>query len=475
VRRTPVLAVLAAACVVTACGKKAPPRPPILYLPAAPVVTAREQGRTAHLDVQVPNANTNGSRPAVIDRLLVYGYTGTPDLTHLDTFFDQATLVASVPIKPEPKPGSDEADEEADQEQPPSTEAPSKLPAQGDTITVSETITPALTIPVPPGKRGRKVPPAQEIELPPPAVPLGPPPDTVPMRGYYVLGATGRDRYGPLAKVATVPLVPPPDAPGHPVVTFTESAITITWTPPAFVRQPVQHALASAPSAPAGAPAASSREPVSAPPRDQAPVFGTFVPLVPPPPILPSTPIGPSYPASAYNVYDIDPGATPRTIPAPGDGTVVAGPPRPPLNSAPLTETTYTDSRMTWGARRCYAVRTVDTYGTMTIESQPSVPTCVTLKDTFPPAAPRGLQAVAAEGAISLIWEANSEPDLAGYLVLRATGDGPLVPITPKPITETTFRDATVHTGERYAYVIVALDQAGNRSQPSVRVQEVAR
>mgnify|MGYP000474274054 CR=1 FL=1 len=41
-----------------------------------------------------------------------------------------------------------------------------------------------------------------------------------------------------------------------------------------------------------------------------------------------------------------------------------------------------------------------------------------------PPAAPTGLQAVAGDGAVSLIWEPNSESDLAGYLVLRAVAPG---------------------------------------------------
>ena len=104
--------------------------------------------------------------------------------------------------------------------------------------------------------------------------------------------------------------------------------------------------------------------------------------------------------------------------------------------------------------------------------------TCVTPADTFPPAAPRSLAAIAGEGVISLIWEPNTESDLAGYLVLR--GDAPgdtLRAITPEPVTATTYRDTTARAGTRYVYVVVAVDRATpqNVSAQSNRVEETAR
>jgi fibronectin type 3 domain-containing protein len=85
---------------------------------------------------------------------------------------------------------------------------------------------------------------------------------------------------------------------------------------------------------------------------------------------------------------------------------------------------------------------------------------------------------VAAEGAISLIWDPNTEKDLDGYLVLRgeATGEK-LQPLTPGPIHETTYRDASVRPGVRYFYAVVAVDRATppNQSAISARVEEVAR
>jgi hypothetical protein len=79
---------------------------------------------------------------------------------------------------------------------------------------------------------------------------------------------------------------------------------------------------------------------------------------------------------------------------------------------------------------------------------------------------------------MNLGWDANAEPDLAGYLVLRGEAPGDtLQPLTPVPITATSYEDKTVTAGVRYVYAIVALDKASppNRSAPSARVEETAR
>jgi hypothetical protein len=123
-------------------------------------------------------------------------------------------------------------------------------------------------------------------------------------------------------------------------------------------------------------------------------------------------------------------------------------------------------------------VRAVATVGALSVESGEQPAKCVTLVDTFPPAAPKGLTGVASEAAISLIWEPNTEKDLAGYLVLRGVPPGDnvetLAPVTPAPIQATIFNVA-VQPGVRYVYAIVAVDKAGNRSGPSNRFEEAAR
>ena len=165
----------------------------------------------------------------------------------------------------------------------------------------------------------------------------------------------------------------------------------------------------------------------------------------------------PPGPPMAYNVYEVTESSETQ------------------LTRSPTSETQYADARMTWGATRCYAVRSVEMVDRLAVESEATPPACVMLVDTFPPAAPKGLQAVATEGVINLIWDANTEADLDGYILLRGIAPGgELASITPSPIHETAFQDR-VPAGVRYVYALRAVDKAGNASQPSERLEESAR
>ena len=116
--------------------------------------------------------------------------------------------------------------------------------------------------------------------------------------------------------------------------------------------------------------------------------------------------------------------------------------------------------------------------GAIPIESAPSSPVCVTPIDTFPPAPPKSLAHIAAANGVSLIWEANAETDLGGYLVLRGEAPGDkLSPLTPAPIADTSFLDTTVRRGRTYVYEVVAVDRSTppNQSAPSNRVEETIR
>ena len=147
-----------------------------------------------------------------------------------------------------------------------------------------------------------------------------------------------------------------------------------------------------------------------------------------------------------------------------------------PLNAAPLATAAFERPGVEFGKEECFVVRTVVSAGVVAIESGASERVCVTPADTFAPSPATGLNAVGSDGLISLIWNASSDADLAGYLVLRGEAPGDtLQPLTPAPIKETTFRDTSVKAGTRYVYVVVAVDTAGNRSVPSNRVEEAAR
>lgn len=206
------------------------------------------------------------------------------------------------------------------------------------------------------------------------------------------------------------------------------------------------------------------------------------VPLVTPPPAatalatsfsetavkvtwLPPVAEGPSTPPMSFNVYSAGAKTESPETAAPA-----------PLNDQPLSAASFEHPGAAPGVQQCFVVRTVQTIAGAIVESEPSAPACVTPRDTFAPAAPKALSAVAGPGAINLIWDANAEADLAGYLVLRAEApDDTLQPLTSNPIRETRYRDSTVKPGARYAYAIVAVDRAGNRSAASARVEETAR
>jgi len=239
---------------------------------------------------------------------------------------------------------------------------------------------------------------------------LGPPASTE-LRTYVGVGVDKRGRPGQFSKRVSVPLQLPPPPPPSIEIAYDEKKITITWKPP------VTNTVESAE-------------------------------------VLPSRTFGPLQPAVTYNLYDA------KTAQK--------------LNDAPIREFGYEDTRMDWGTERCYLVRAVETIARVPIESDASGPACRMLVDTFPPAAPKGLNAVATEGAINLIWEANTEPDLAGYFIWRAIGDAQLQRITTTPVTDASFFD-NVRAGLRFTYAVQAVDKAGNAGPLSNAVSETAR
>jgi len=93
---------------------------------------------------------------------------------------------------------------------------------------------------------------------------------------------------------------------------------------------------------------------------------------------------------------------------------------------------------------------------------------CNGVPDTTPPAAPMGLIANAGAGSVDLDWLANSEPDLAGYNIYRATATtGPFVRINGPLVAATVVTDTAVVPGTLYFYVVRAVDNAGNESTDS--------
>jgi len=393
-----------------ACGKKGPPLPPLVKVPAPPAdFTAVRRGGDVALQFTVPTTNSDGTRPANVERVDVYAFTGPASLTDQE-LFKFGTKVGSVPVKAPRDPDvTVDPDEPEEETEPLEGEGLD----QGAPARLDEPLTPASLAPVVPPRQKHEPAAADDRPL------LGPPP-VPPLRTYVAVGIARRGRKGPPSKRIGVPLIDPPPPPSAPHIAYNEKEVTVTWTPPE----------------PTGDGGQVSEQ------RDTA--------------LLPSRPIGFDTPQIKYNVYE----------------KAAEGEKR--LTTSPVAAARFVDERVTWGASRCYTVRTVEIVGGVPIESDAPPPACATFVDTFPPAAPKELHAVAGEGSINLIWDPAGEKDVVGYIVLRGISPDHLEPLTPKPIPEARFTD-DVKAGVQYGYAVQAVDKAGNVSPASNRVEETAR
>ena len=360
-------------------------------------VVARRQGNEARFTFVLPTRNQNGPGPINLERVEIFaatvaaGAVAPPNRELLAL----AHRAGSIDVEPAPPEGGGEPEKEKKED---------PRPGPGETVTFVEELNearlkPTFTTPVPlPAVVDPAAPPAAAAAAAAAAATAAS--SAVARRIYIIRGVARGGRPGQPSARIEIPLVDPPPPPSSVAAKFTESAVTLAWTPPA-----------TEPTAPL-----------------------------------------------TSNVY-LPNGAA-------------------PLNAAPLSTPAFERQGIGFGKEECFVVRTVVKVSGVEIESAPSEPACVTPSDVFPPAAPKGLSAVAGSGVISLIWDANTEPDLAGYLVLRGEVPGEtLQPLTPSPIRDTTFRDTTAQPGVRYVYAIVAVDGATppNTSAQSTRVEETAR
>jgi hypothetical protein len=80
------------------------------------------------------------------------------------------------------------------------------------------------------------------------------------------------------------------------------------------------------------------------------------------------------------------------------------------------------------------------------------------------PVPPTGLEAIAntlASPEIDLVWQAGSEPGVAGYLVFRSEAGGPPRQLTMTPIQSFSYADTTARPGVTYRYSVAAVGADG--------------
>jgi hypothetical protein len=119
----------------------------------------------------------------------------------------------------------------------------------------------------------------------------------------------------------------------------------------------------------------------------------------------------------------------------------------------------YSDTTIEYGKTYEYLVQSVEKSGEKYAESEPSVGVTFKPADKFPPAVPVGLTAIPASRNIELVWDRNTERDLASYQVYR---DGKKI---AEGLTAPAYSDKDVKQGVRYRYQVLAMDTAGNTSE----------
>ena len=87
--------------------------------------------------------------------------------------------------------------------------------------------------------------------------------------------------------------------------------------------------------------------------------------------------------------------------------------------------------------------------------------------ETNAPAQPQGLTAEGRQAAVKLSWTANTEEDLAGYMVLRAEKGTDQWNTIARKLTSTEYVDNTCRQGVAYDYRVKAIDKAENQSECS--------
>lgn len=138
------------------------------------------------------------------------------------------------------------------------------------------------------------------------------------------------------------------------------------------------------------------------------------------------------------------------------------------LQSEPLKQPRYLDPVPERSqSRYAYRVIAVDKAWNT---GKPSKTAIARMPDKVPPQAPNLLRLEQKPEGIRLHWTPSTEDDLAGYLVERSGKGGVFRPLEmrkPIPVDAREHTDTQVKTGRIYRYRLIALDEAGNRSQPS--------
>ena len=146
-----------------------------------------------------------------------------------------------------------------------------------------------------------------------------------------------------------------------------------------------------------------------------------------------------------------------------------------------VVDHSFVDHTFEWEKRYSYhatGVTIVDRKGETEaqVEGEDTPPVTVFAHDIFPPSVPSGLQAVFAsedkKSFVDLVWNPDTDADLAGYIVYRREAGGTIAKINSELVKTPAFRDQSVSSGKTYFYSVSGVDVRGNESARSREASE---
>lgn len=135
-----------------------------------------------------------------------------------------------------------------------------------------------------------------------------------------------------------------------------------------------------------------------------------------------------------------------------------------------LRATTWTDVAPQAGEKPCYTVRYATSFKPL-VESDPTEPACVEVKDLVAPEPPGRIVGDLGSNFVELSWLASPSMDVAFYRLYRTTEGMPRALVIQTDGLLLRVRDANVTSGPRI-YEVVAVDTGGNESVagPQLRI-----
>jgi len=140
-----------------------------------------------------------------------------------------------------------------------------------------------------------------------------------------------------------------------------------------------------------------------------------------------------------------------------------------PLGEGSVLQEYYEDAQTSIDGTYTYRVSTLVS---QQIESEPSNPVSVDVKDIFPPDPPANLVSFRAADSIFLTWNPVKDADLSHYRLYRRGEKETETILLLDGLKQNYHKDTTVEKGRTYRYTVTAVDGKGNESPPSNEVSE---